>query len=310
MKKIVEPIKPFYCGKVRNLYAINDSSMLMLNTDKISAFDQNFIEEVPHKGIVLNQISTQWFRFIKNTELPRKHNFELAFVSELSQDFPSEYKNWEYARFRSCIVKKTTRIDFECIVRGYAAGSLLKQEKFQNMKWGEKLAEPIFELTTKAPIGEKDELVSYDFFEKSIGKKLAKKIKEISLAIYEFIAEKYKQKGIIMADTKFEYGMNYIDGEPIVILIDELCTPDSSRFWDLLELEENKKIVNYDKQIARDYAKMRMQDGNLPNLTKEMIEKLQESYDFILTKTFEAQGMELADARDAKENMRGGKWKL
>lgn len=242
-----------YKGKVRDVYFIDDDKLLIVSTDRVSAFDWVLPNEIPHKGEILNQLSLFWFdktkTIIKN-HLITSDIDEISKITGLALD--------DYYKKRTVLAYKANRIDFECIVRGYIFGSAWNEyKKTQSicgiklpvgLKYASKLDEPIFTPTTKADKGH-DEFVSFDFMSERIGIELAKKIKDISIRIYEFAHDYLINRGIILADTKFEFGI--LDGE--LILIDEILTPDSSRFWDASTYNPPQEPVSYDKQLIRNY---------------------------------------------------------
>ncbi len=240
-------------GKVRDIYDFGDA-LLIVATDRISAFDVVMNEGIPYKGKVLTQISDFWFEQTKNI-IP---NHCLA---SIVYDFPSECKPyWDALGDRSMFVRKTKPLPVECIVRGYISGSgWIEYQKNKSvcgirlpdgLVESSKLAEPIFTPTTKEDVGKHDENVSFEQMATMIGKKLAEKVREISINVYRHGAELAEQKGIIIADTKMEFGLNE-NGE--LILIDELLTPDSSRFWPKDKYEAGRGQESYDKQFVRDY---------------------------------------------------------
>lgn len=242
-----------YKGKVRDVYFIDDDKLLIVSTDRVSAFDWVLPNEIPHKGEVLNQISLFWFdktkTIIKN-HLITSDIDEISKITGLTLD--------DYYKKRTVLAYKANRIDFECIVRGYIFGSCWNEyKKTQSicgiklpvgLEYASKLDKPIFTPTTKADKGH-DEFVSFDFMSERIGIELAKKIRDISIRIYELAHDYLINRGIILADTKFEFGI--LDGE--LILIDEILTPDSSRFWDAKTYNPPNEPESYDKQLIRNY---------------------------------------------------------
>ncbi len=239
-------------GKVRDLYELSDY-YLIVSTDRLSAFDVIMNEGIPYKGIILNQISNFWFEFSKDL-------IENHIVSTNVDEYPKECKpHSEDLRGRSMLVKKAELIPIECIVRGYITGSGLIDYKNTGSICGiklpeglvesEKLPEPIFTPSTKAEIGLHDENISEDKAASIIGKEALDTIKNATLNIYKKASEYALTKGIIIADTKMEFG--YFNGK--IILIDELLTPDSSRFWPLNEYEKGRVQNSFDKQYVRNY---------------------------------------------------------
>ncbi len=241
--------KPDYSGKVREIFDLGDR-LIIVATDRISAFDVIFNEGIPEKGKILTEISNIWFSvldFVKN------HIIETDI-----KKFPDPFSNAEGLKGRSILVKKAKRIDVECIARGYLAGSGYKDYLSTGMisghklppglKLAEELPEPIFTPSTKAEVGH-DENITRDDVRNTIGAELASKIEDLSLTIYDFAHKKMKEKGIILSDTKFEFGL--VDGE--VILIDEALTPDSSRFWPTSSYIVGESPKSFDKQFVRDF---------------------------------------------------------
>jgi len=245
-------LKLFKQGKVRDVYEV-ENYYLIVATDRLSAFDVIMNEGIPDKGKILNRISKFWFDFTKN--IIANH-----LISSNADEYPREclpYK--EILRDRSMLVKKAELIPIECIVRGFITGSGLVDYKKTGMICGiklpegliesEKLPSPIFTPSTKAEIGLHDENITKQDAEKIIGKEAFQFIKNAAIEIYTKASEYALEKGIIIADTKMEFG--YYNGN--IILIDELLTPDSSRFWPLNEYEKGKSQNSFDKQYVRDY---------------------------------------------------------
>jgi len=240
-------------GKVRDIYEFGEA-LLIVATDRISAFDVVMNEGIPYKGKVLTQISDFWFEQTK--DIIQNH-----LLSSIVYDFPSECKPyWDSLGDRSMFVKKTKPLPVECIVRGYISGSgWVEYQKNKSVcgiqlpdGLGEssKLPEPIFTPTTKEDVGKHDENITFDQMINLIGKELAEQVRDVSLKVYRHGAEIAEKKGIIIADTKMEFGLNE-SGE--LILIDELLTPDSSRFWPKDKYVAGRAQESYDKQFVRDY---------------------------------------------------------
>ena len=270
---------PVRRGKVRDIYELEDH-LLIVATDRISAFDVIMDEPIPEKGKVLSDISVFWFE-------KTKHIIGNHFVSNIVADYPEIFHKYEeQLRGRSMLVKKCKPLPVECIVRGYIAGSGWKEYKKSGTVCGIKLPEnlqefsrigdPIFTPSTKAEVGH-DENISYEKAGELVGEELIKKVKDVSLALYNFGAEYLEKNGIILPDTKFEFG---IDENNELILIDEALTPDSSRFWDAAEYAPGKPQLNFDKQILRDY--LESLDWNKqappPTLPREIIDKTYAKY--------------------------------
>ncbi|MBN2372559.1 phosphoribosylaminoimidazolesuccinocarboxamide synthase [bacterium] len=268
----------FKRGKVRDVYGLNDK-LLIVSTDRISCFDVVLPTCIPHKGRVLTQLSLFWFGFTRDI-VP--NHFITADVGE----YPlSLLKYWDILKGRSMLADKAKAIPVECVVRGYLAGSGWKEYRESGSVCGIKLPAglkesgrlpgPIFTPSTKADVGH-DLNVSQEYIEKEIGRDLALKLKEISLAIYEKASAYAESKGIIIADTKFEFGL--CEGQ--VILIDEILTPDSSRFWPMDEYSPGKSQPSFDKQFVRDYLEGLdwSKAPPAPELSAEIVEKTVEKY--------------------------------
>ncbi|MCS7281085.1 MAG: phosphoribosylaminoimidazolesuccinocarboxamide synthase [Desulfobacterota bacterium] len=238
-------------GKVRDIYDFGDR-LLIVATDRISAFDVVMPNPVPDKGKVLTQLSRFWFDFVK--DIVPNH-----MISVDVEDFPDVCKKYrDVLEGRSMLVFKAKPIPVECIVRGYISGSAWEEYKKKKEVCGiklpdglvesSKLDEPIFTPTTKAEVGH-DENLTFDEVRRMVGDELAKKIRDISIEVYKKAREYAEKRGIIIADTKMEFGLK--DGE--LILIDELLTPDSSRFWPMDEYKPGGPQKSFDKQFLRDY---------------------------------------------------------
>ncbi len=239
-------------GKVRDIYDLKDH-YLIVSTDRLSAFDVIMNEGIPYKGIILNRISKFWFDFSSGM-------IENHLVSVNVEEYPAECQEYkEDLEGRSMLVKKAELIPIECIVRGYITGSGLVDYKKTGSICGiklpeglvesEKLPEPIFTPSTKAEIGLHDENISEEQAASIIGREALETIKNATIEIYKKASEFALTKGIIIADTKMEFG--YYNGK--IILIDELLTPDSSRFWPSNEYQKGKVQNSFDKQYVRDY---------------------------------------------------------
>ena len=239
-------------GKVRDVYDLGEN-LLMVATDRISAFDVVMPDPVPDKGIILTQISLYWFEIMKPI-------IENHVVSADVADFPAACQPYaESLRGRSMLVKKTAPLEIECVVRGYISGSGWKSYQESGTVCGialppglqesDKLPEPIFTPSTKAELGEHDINIDFDEAAKIVGKELAAKVRDLSLAIYKKGADLANEKQIIIADTKFEFGLV---GDKL-ILIDEILTPDSSRFWPKETYQPGGPQLSFDKQYVRDH---------------------------------------------------------
>ncbi len=273
------PLKLFARGKVRDTYELSDDRLLMVATDRLSAFDRVLPNGIPDRGKVLTQLSIFWFS--------QTHSFqENHLVSGMVPDLPAalrDHRSELAGRFM--IVRKAKRIDFECVVRGYLAGSAWKEyeeshtlageEMPPGLRQSEKLAYPIFSPATKADSGH-DENISFAQMKKEIGDDLATKLRDASLELYKHASGHAERHGIILADTKFEFGL--IDGE--LILIDEALTPDSSRFWDAAKYVVGTSPESYDKQFVRDWLEHSGWDkeSDPPELPPDIVAQTRERY--------------------------------
>jgi phosphoribosylaminoimidazole-succinocarboxamide synthase len=266
-------------GKVRDIYDLGDS-LLIVTSDRISAFDVIMNEGIPDKGYVLTQISTFWFRQMEDI-IPNH------IISTEVKDFPAACQKYaDVLEGRSMLVKKAQPLPAECIVRGYLSGSGWKDYKATGSICGiqlppglvesDKLPEPIFTPSTKAELGTHDENISFDEMVEMCGRDIAEQVREVTLKIYSKARDIADTKGIIIADTKFEYGIH--DGK--LIIIDECMTPDSSRFWPKDGYKPGGAQPSFDKQFLRDY--LETLDWNktapAPPLPAEVIRKTGEKY--------------------------------
>ena len=270
--------RPDSRGKVRDIYDAGEN-LLMVATDRISAFDFILPDEIPFKGEVLNRISAFWFD--KFADIVPNH-----LVSIDPADFPEEFAEYrDYLAGRAMLVKKAQTLPIECIVRGYLTGSGKKTydengtvcgiQLPEGLTEASKLPEPLFTPSTKAEIGDHDENISFERCCEIVGEDIATQIRDLSLKIYKAAAEYAATRGIIIADTKFEFGV--IDGK--VTLIDECLTPDSSRFWPAASYEEGKIQPSYDKQFVRNWLKANWDmTGETPHLPAEVIDGTSERY--------------------------------
>lgn len=270
--------RPDSRGKVRDIYDAGEN-LLMVATDRISAFDFILPDEIPFKGEVLNRISAFWFD--KFADIVPSH-----LVSIDPADFPEEFAGYrDYLAGRAMLVKKAQTIPIECIVRGYLTGSGKKTydengtvcgiQLPEGLTEASKLPEPLFTPSTKAEIGDHDENISFERCCEIVGEDIATQIRDLSLKIYKAAAEYAATRGIIIADTKFEFGV--IDGK--VTPIDECLTPDSSRFWPAASYEEGKIQPSYDKQFVRNWLKANWDmTGETPHLPAEVIDGTSERY--------------------------------
>ncbi len=272
-------------GKVRELYDVGDS-LIMVATDRISAFDVILKNDIVDKGVVLTQMSKFWFDLTKDV-VPNH------MISTDVKDMPEFFQNEKFEG-RSMLCKKLEMIPLECIVRGYITGSgWASYQKTgevcgiklpEGLSESQKLDEPIFTPSTKAEIGDHDENISYEksieVLEKAFpghGEEYASKVRDLTIAVYKKCADYAKEHGIIIADTKFEFGLDE-NGE--VVLADEVLTPDSSRFWPLEGYEVGKSQPSYDKQFVRDWLKANPDsDYKLPqDVIDKTIAKYKEAY--------------------------------
>ena len=291
----IQTFKPVKEGKVREVYDIGDS-LIITATDRISAFDVILKNKVEKKGTILTKMSEFWFDFTKDI-LPNH------MISTDVKDMPEFFQNERFDG-NSMKCKKLEMLPVECIVRGYITGSGWASYCENGTVWGimlpeglkesEKLPEPIYTPSTKAEIGDHDENVS---FEQTIinlekiypgkGQEYAEKLRDYTIALYKKCAEYALSKGIIIADTKFEFGL---DENGNVILGDEMLTPDSSRFWPLEGYEPGKGQPSYDKQFVRDWLKANPDsDYLLPDeVIEKTVDKYKEAYEVLTGKKFEA----------------------
>lgn len=271
-------MRPDSQGKVRDLYDLGDE-LLIVATDRISAFDYILEDEIPHKGEVLTRISLFWFDLLKDV-IP--NHLISARVDDLPEQF-KPYADWLAGRFM--LVKKAQMFPVECIVRGYLAGSGLKEYQRQGTVCGielpsglveaSKLPEPIYTPSTKAEIGDHDENVSYERTVEMLGEQNAAALRDASLEVYKTAANYAAEHGIIIADTKFEFGT--IDGK--LTLADEVLTPDSSRFWPQEPYEAGHAQPSFDKQFVRDWLDANWdRNGNPPHLPPDVIEATSQKY--------------------------------
>ena len=275
-------LKLFKKGKVRDVYDLDDR-LLIIATDRISCFDVVIPTPIPNKGKILTQISLFWFLHLANV-------VDNHLISADLKDLPAEIKDQENnLAGRFMITKKCEVIPFECVVRGYISGSGWKEYKTkrsvcgislsEGLKESQKLSEPLFTPATKAESGH-DENVSFDYMKNSIGQEISDKLKDISIKIYQKAADYAKTKGIIIADTKFEFGL--YNGR--LILVDEVLTPDSSRFWPASDFEPGRSQASFDKQFVRDYLETCdwSKTPPAPDLPQQVVAKTQEKYKQVL----------------------------
>lgn len=268
-------MKKISSGKVREIYEVDDEKLMIVVSDRISAFDVILPVMVNNKGKVLNRISEFWFDYTK--PIVKNH-----VISTSLSDFPEEFRTPEFEG-RSMLVKKLKMLPIECIVRGYITGSGWKSYKENGTVCGiklpdglqesEKLPTPIFTPSTKAAEGH-DENISFEQTCELIGTELATKVRDVAIEIYSKCAEYAASRGIIIADTKFEFGL---DENGDLVLGDEVLTPDSSRFWPASEYEVGKSQKSFDKQYMRDWLKANNWDANNPTPIPEEVVKTTEN---------------------------------
>jgi len=281
MKTDFEGVKPPVRGKVRDIYDLGDK-LLIIATDRISAFDVVLPEGIPGKGRVLNQISKYWFGRMRDI-IPNH------LISTEVDDYPEAFQKYgDILEGRSMLVRKTKPLPIECVVRGYITGSGWKEYRKTGSVCGIRLPEglvessklktPIFTPATKAEEGEHDENISFERASELIGGELAERVRDISIALYTKARDIAEVKGIIIADTKFEFGVDEKTGE--LLLIDEAITPDSSRFWPKDEYKAGGPQKSFDKQFVRDYLNSLDWDKSppAPSLPSDVIEKSSEKY--------------------------------
>ena len=287
-------LRPDSQGKVRDLYDLGDE-LLIVASDRISAFDYILEDEIPHKGEVLTRLSLFWFELLEGTIANHLVSAEVA-------DLPAQFAPYaEYLAGRFMLVKKAQMYPVECIVRGYLAGSGLKEYNAQGTVCGiqlpaglvnsSKLPAAIYTPSTKAAVGGHDENVSFEHTVALLGEEAAASLRDASLAVYTAAADYAAERGIIIADTKFEFGL--IDGK--LTLADEVLTPDSSRFWPQGAYEPGRSQDSFDKQYVRDWLDANWdRTGNPPRLPREVIEatsaKYTQAYELITGETFVPMG--------------------
>jgi len=271
-------------GKVRDVYAVGDDKLLMITTDRLSAFDVVMGQPIPEKGIVLNQMANFWFDKLANV-IPN----HLTGIDPASVVAPNEV---EQVQGRAVVAKRLKPILVEAVVRGYLAGSGWKDYQETGKVCGitlpaglenaQKLPEPIFTPAAKAEIGEHDENISFQQVIELIGEKLAKQIRDVSIRLYQEASEYAASRGIIIADTKFEFGL---DANGDLVLMDEILTADSSRFWPAETYHVGSNPPSYDKQFVRDWLETAQLNGKpwaksppAPELPVAVIEQTAQKY--------------------------------
>jgi len=280
-------------GKVRDIYDLGDK-LLIVATDRISAFDVVMANGIPYKGVVLTQISKFWFDFLSD-------DVEHHFISDEVSSYPAPFCDFEkQLAGRSMLVKKVGVLPIECVVRGYLAGSGWKEYKEKGTVCGQKLAaglkqceklpDAVFTPATKAERGTHDENISFEKCVKILGAERAEFVRDNSIMVFEKAGEYAESRGIILADTKFEWGVT--EGE--IILVDEVLTPDSSRFWPADKYEVGRDQESFDKQFVRNYLESINFDksGSGVELPEEIVQKTSakyvEGYERLTGKKFES----------------------
>ncbi len=278
----------FSKGKVREMYDLGDK-LLMVASDRISAYDVVLPSFIPNKGAILNQLSVFWFKQLKCPS---------HFISDKLEDYPSElHKYKDYLQGRSMLVKKAKRFDVECVARGYLVGSGYKDYQATGSVCGHKLPPdlpksskldpPLFTPAAKADTGH-DENITFEKMVEMVGDDVANKLRDLCLSIYSQARSYAFEKGVIIADTKFEFGE--VDGE--IILIDEVLTPDSSRFWPESAYELGKEQPSFDKQFVRDYLSGLDWDKTYPGpelpdlIVEKTVAKYKEAYKLLTGEDF------------------------
>ena len=266
-------------GKVRDIYAIDDDHMLIITTDRLSAFDVVFEQGIPDKGRLLTEVSNFWFA--RSGDIVRNHLTDLNLQDYLSAD------DYQLLKSRSVIVRRLKTLPVEAIVRGYVIGSGWKDYQATGeicgiplptgLQQAAKLPEPIFTPSTKAAVGDHDINVSFKDTVNLIGEDKANQIKQISIQLYKMASAYALQRGIIIADTKFEFG---VDANDEIVLIDEILSPDSSRYWPADSYRPGISPPSYDKQFIRDYLETLDWDKTppAPQLPQEIIDKTRQKY--------------------------------
>jgi phosphoribosylaminoimidazole-succinocarboxamide synthase len=276
------PLPLFHRGKVRDTYDLGDK-LLMVATDRISAYDSILPTGIPFKGQVLTAFSGFWFKLTES--LVPNH-----LISIRQRDFPYDWRNWPKAQQdiiwgRSMLVRKAKRIDIECVARGYLAGSAWTEYNRDGtvagiklpdwLQQSQQLVEPIFTPAIKAESGH-DDNISFEAMANIVGTELAEKMRDATMRIYGFMAEYARQQGIIIADTKLEFGL--LDDE--LIVIDEMGTPDSSRFWEVAKYRLQGPQLSLDKQYVRDWLNVSgwNREPPAPALPPDVVQKTSEKY--------------------------------
>lgn len=266
-------------GKVRDIYQIDDEHMLIVSTDRLSAFDVVFAQTIPKKGELLTQVSNFWFA--RSQHIIRNHLSDLRLEDYVSAE------DYQKLKSRSIIVKRLKTLPVEAIVRGYIIGSGWKDYQAngeicgiklpEGLEQAEQLPEPIFTPSSKAAVGDHDINISFDTAIELIGEDLANQVRDVSIALYSMASEYARSRGIIIADTKFEFG---VDENNQLVLIDEILTPDSSRYWPADQYQKGMSPPSYDKQFIRDHLETLDWDKTppAPTIPQDIIDRTQQKY--------------------------------
>jgi phosphoribosylaminoimidazole-succinocarboxamide synthase len=289
------PLTPFRRGKVRDVYVVDEERLLLVATDRVSAFDVVMGETIPHKGAVLTQITAWWLRQLESRV---KHHMLSADTSEIVREVPQLRGHKREIAGRAMLCRRTTVFPIECVVRGYLSGSAWKEYRDKGTLAGEPLAKglreserldpPVFSPATKADEGH-DENITIDRMRSLVGDRSARELETLSREIYEAGRAIAAKRGVIIADTKFEFGRvrqpaNGSEASGVVILVDEVLTPDSSRFWPADSYEPGQAQPSFDKQPLRDYLDAEKRagrwDGNYPppHLPPEVVDATSKRY--------------------------------
>ena len=276
----IQSLKKIYEGKVRDIYEVDNENMLIVSTDRVSVFDVILPTPIPEKGIILNNVSNYWFK--KFNKLVDNHLTDISIENLKIND-----EEYEQVEGRSVVVKKLKALPIESIVRNYligsgysdylSNGSICGINLPSNLKMASKLPELLFTPSSKAEIGNHDINISFEKMSKLIGQDISEKIKKISFEIFERASDYLKTKNIILADTKFEFGLC---NNGSLVLMDEILTPDSSRFWISESYQEGISPASLDKQFIRDYVKSISWNESMPpqELPEDIVEKTFEKY--------------------------------
>jgi phosphoribosylaminoimidazole-succinocarboxamide synthase len=279
----IKSLPLLHSGKVRDIYDIDDQYMLIVTTDRISAFDVIMPTPIAGKGIILNQVTQFWMDKLSHIIPNQQCDLKLEDV------LPDENERVEVAS-HAMIVKKLKALPVEAIVRGYLIGSGWKDYQATgavcgiqlpaNLKLADKLPEPIYTPSTKAAVGAHDENINYNQSKDLLGETIAEQVRDVSLQLYKEAADYALQRGIIVADTKFEFGL---DNNGQLTLIDEVLTPDSSRFWPKDEYQPGSSPVSFDKQFVRDYLETLEWNKTAPGpeLPDKIVTKTAEKYEYV-----------------------------